>query len=76
MIVEVVCDSVPEADVYCRLMRRGEFARPTAIKGYLEEIGAESSKEGSQGKHEKIFAICFAGDLKFLPDRMQLGPES
>ena len=74
--MEGVCDSVPEADVHCRLMRESEFARPTAVKGYLEEIGAGSSKEGSQGKHGKIFANYFVGDLKFLPNSMQLGPES
>ena len=75
----MVCDSVPEADVHCRLMRKGEFVRSTAVKGYdqcLEEIRAGSSKRGSQGKHGRMFADYFVGDLKFLPNSTQLGPES
>ena len=78
MSVEVVCDSVPEADVHCRLISKGEFVRSTAVKGYdqcLGEIGAGFRKRESQGKHGKVFANYFVGEFKSLPNSMQLGPE-
>lgn len=78
MSVEVVCDSVLEADVYCRLIRKGGFVRSTAVKGYdqcLGEIGVRSRKQESRGEHEKVFANYFVGNLKFLSDSIQLGPD-
>ena len=78
MSVEVVWDSVSEADVHCRLMMKGDFVRSIAVKGYdqcLGEIGAESRKQERQSKHGKVFANYFAGNLKFPPNNMQLGPE-
>ena len=78
MSVEVVCDSVPEADVHCRLIRNGKFVRSTAVKGYdqcLGEIEAGSRKRESQGRRGNVFANSFVGNLKFLPNSMQLGPE-
>ena len=79
MSVDVVCDSVPEADVHCRLMKRGEFVLSVAVKGYdqcLGEIGTGSIKRESQGEHGKdSFANYFVDNLKFLANSMQLGPE-
>ena len=52
----MVCGSVSEADVRCRLMRRGDFVISAAVKGYdqcLGEVGTRSMKRESQGEHEK-----------------------
>ena len=54
MSVDVFCDSVPEADVHCRLMKRGEFVLSVAVKGYdqcLGETGTGFIKRESQGEH-------------------------